>query len=195
MQGREHIPTMCVFTSQAFRPASPGGAATAVHEVDMISFPMKRMNRALALVACGAALLVAPCFAQTTPPPPPPDATQGPPPAAANGPRRGGPDQRAQMMQRQLNLTPDQTSQVKTLLETERSKMEALRSNTALSQDDMRTQAMATHQDTDTKVRALLTPDQVTKYDAMQARMKARMQGRQGDGGGTPPPAPGAPQQ
>ncbi len=159
----------------------------------MISFPMKRTNRALALVACGAALLVAPCFAQTTPPPPP-DATQGPPPAA-NGPRRGGPDQRAQMMQRQLNLTPDQTSQIRTLLETERSKMEALRSNTALSQDDMRTQAMAAHQDTDTKVRALLTPDQVTKYDAMQAKMKARMQQRQGDGQGPPPSAPGAPQQ
>lgn len=96
------------------------------------------------------------------------------------------------MLQHELNLTADQTSQVKALLETERTKMEALRSSSALSNEDRRSQMMAIRSDGDAKIRALLTPDQVTKYDAMQARMRERMQERR-DGGGPPPPPPPAP--
>ena len=150
----------------------------------------------LALIVCGASILALPCMAQSEAAPPPQTQTQGPPPGSGyNGPRRGGPDQRAEMLTRELGLTPDQTTQVRTLLESERSQMQALHSNTALSREDMHTQMMALHQSSDAKLRAMLTPDQATKYDVMQQRMRAHMQERQNDGQGAPPAPAGAPQQ
>lgn len=95
------------------------------------------------------------------------------------------------MLQQQLNLTPDQTTQVRAIFASERTKMEALRSNNALSPDDRRTQMMAIHQDSDSKMRGILTPDQVTKYDAMQARMREHR--RDGDAPPPPPPPPPPP--
>lgn len=148
-----------------------------------MSLLSRTARRTLTVVFCGAALSVAPVFAQTDAPPP-----QGPPPPYA-GPRHGGAGHRVEMLQHELNLSADQTAQVKALFETERSKMEALRSNSTLSNEDRRSQMMTIHQDEETKLRALLTPDQVTKYDAMQAHMRARMQQRE-DGGGPPPPPP-----
>ena len=159
-----------------------------------MSFTLNVQNRTLALIVCSASLLAVPCLAQSdAPPPPSQDQTQGP--AGYSGPRRGGPDQRAEMLTRQLGLNPDQTTQVKALLETERSQMQAIHSNTALSREDMHSQMMAIHQTSDAKLRTMLTPDQAAKYDAMQQRMRARMQERQNDGQGAPPPAAGAPQQ
>ena len=155
--------------------------------------PFSLTKRTLVLLVCSGSILAIPSVAQTDTPPPSPGQTQGSP-TGYNGPRRGGPDQRAEMLARQLNLSPDQTTQVKALLETERSKMEAVRSNTALSRDDIRTQMMTIHQDNDVKLRSLLTADQATKFDAMQARQRARMQEHQ-DGQGAPPAPPaGAPQ-
>lgn len=162
----------------------------------MNSSHLNSHKRMLALLACGAALCAAPVFAQTDTPPSPPAQTDGQPPQPPfNGPRRGGPDQRAQMLQRQLNLSTDQTAQVRSLFETERAHMMAMHQNTALSPQDMHTQMMAMHQGTETKLRGLLTPDQATKYDALVAQQRARMQERQGESQGPPPPPPaGAPQ-
>ena len=129
----------------------------------------------------------APAFPQTqtdAPPPPPPQ--DGPP---RGGPGRGGPEHRVEMLQRALNLTPDQTTQVRSLFETERTKMEAQRSNTALSHEDRRSQMGAIHQDTQTRMHALLTPDQATKYDTLEARMRERRD--RGGEAGPPPPPPG----
>ncbi len=145
-------------------------------------------GRCFAIAFCGAALCVAPLVAQTDAPPPPPGQMQGPPPPYG-GPGRGGPERHLQMLQQELSLTPDQTTQVKALLESERTKMEGLRANTTLSADDRRSQMMSIRQDENTKLRALLTPDQATKYDAMQARMRERMQ-HDGNGGPPPPPPP-----
>ncbi|MGI4829884.1 MAG: Spy/CpxP family protein refolding chaperone [Janthinobacterium lividum] len=158
---------------------------------------MSVTRRSLAVLFCGAAMAAGTCMAQTDAPQPPPDGAQGPP-SAMSGPRHGGPDRRVEMLQRQLDLTPEQVTQVRSLLETEQSKMEALHANSAsLSREDMHTQMMAIHQDGDTKLRALLTTDQVTKYNAIQARMRERMQERRDDGQGPPaPPTSGnSPQQ
>lgn len=149
--------------------------------------------RRILTIFCGVALSAGPLLAQTDTPPPPPGQNQGPPPRYGGG-GPGGPERRMEMLQRDLNLSPSQATQVKALLETERTKMDALRGNTAMSSEDRRSQMMAIHQDSDAKMRALLTPDQVTKYDAMQAQMRARMQQRNGNGGGPPgPPEPPPP--
>jgi Spy/CpxP family protein refolding chaperone len=106
---------------------------------------------------------------------------------------RGGPEHRIEMLQHELNLSTDQTEQVKALFAAERTRAEALRSNNSGAPEDRRAQMMSIRQETETKLRAMLTADQATKYDAMQARMRQHMQDRQGDG--PPPPPSGQPQQ
>lgn len=154
---------------------------------------MKSRARQVTLTLAAATMLCAtPVFAQTVPPNPPtaPDAPLPPPPPDGGGPRRGGPERRLEMLQQHLNLTPDQTTQIRAIFASERTRMEALRSDSALAPEDRRTQMMAIHQDSDAKVRGVLTSDQVTRYDAMQARMSEHR--REGGAPPPPPPPPGA---
>ncbi|QMV18056.1 hypothetical protein GOB94_04645 [Granulicella sp. 5B5] len=136
----------------------------------------------LAVLLCGAGLVVASARAQDAPPP------------SQDGQQQGGrgmrmdPSQRAAMLQRQLGLTDDVTAKVKDIFTDGTAKMEALRGNSSLSRDDMRTQMMAIHTDETTKVKALLTPDQAAKYDEMESHRRGRgMGGPPPDGGGQPP--------
>lgn len=136
-----------------------------------------------AVLLCG---LTTTAVAQDQAPPPPPAGQIAPPPGGA----RGGmmdPARRADMLKKNLNLTDDQTTQVKTILADTRSKLEALRSNSSLSQDDRRSQRMSIRKAENDKIEALLTPDQKTKYAAMEQQMRNRM------GGGPPAEAPQPP--
>lgn len=146
---------------------------------------MKRFLPLAAALLCGGALLTSPLPAQTDAPPPPPPQSdmQGPPPHGGRG-HMPSPEQRLEHLQHALKLTPDQATQVKALLEAERSQADALHANTALAPVDRRSQMMTNRQDTTAKIRALLTPDQVTKFDAMETRMREHRQG-------PPPDAPG----
>jgi periplasmic protein CpxP/Spy len=142
----------------------------------------KRVFRAAAVLLCTGGLMVGAAMAQQDAPPPPDGAMQGPP---AGGPGRGGPERRLDMLQKHLGLSGDQTAQVKTILDGERSKTEALRSNTSLTEQDRRAQFMAIHKDEDAKINAVLTADQKTKFDAMESHGWDRRRG----GPGGPPPA------
>lgn len=122
---------------------------------------MKRYNKmvytALVLV-CGTGLTVGTARAQQQDAPPPPQQDgqrQGPPPDGPHG-RDMGSDHRLKMLQRQLNLTPEQTAQIKVIFE------EQL-----------------------TKLKAVLTPDQLDKLNAMEAHM-----GEHKHHGPPPPPPP-----
>lgn len=143
----------------------------------------------LSIAATGAAV------AQDQAPPPPPQGQMGPPTGGGPHGRMMDPSARAQMLKQNLNLTDDQTLQVKAIFEDSRTKMEALRSNSSLSQDDRRSQMMSIRKGEQDKVQALLTPDQKTKYAAMQEQMRDRMRNGQGGppSGGTPPPPPPPP--
>ena len=146
---------------------------------------MKLHTRRMTLTLTAAlALCAVPVFAQTSNPPASPEAAP-PPPPPDGGPRRGNPEHRIEMLQHELNLTPEQTTQVRAFFGAERTRMEALRSNSALAPQDRRTQMMAIHQDSETKMHSILTSDQATKYDAMQAHMREHR-----DGGEPPPPPP-----
>jgi Spy/CpxP family protein refolding chaperone len=152
-----------------------------------------------AVLACGLGVAmagVAVAQDQAPPPPPPGTAMQGPPPGGGRGMR--DPSERASMLKQNLNLTDDQTSQVKAIFEDSRTKMESVRSNSSLSQDDRRLQIMSIRKSENDKVEALLTPDQKTKYEALQEQMRGRMRGGApsgAPGGDTPhPPPPPAPQ-
>jgi protein CpxP len=95
------------------------------------------------------------------------------------------------MLTKQLELTPDQVTQIKGIYADAGSQMKALHENTSLSQQDRRQQMMAIHQDTHSKFLGTLTDDQKSKLETMQANMKAhRGQFGHGNGGAPPPPPP-----
>jgi periplasmic protein CpxP/Spy len=92
------------------------------------------------------------------------------------------------MLTKRLNLTTDQQAQVRTIDEDTGKQMMALRNDTSLSQDDRRSKMMEIRKGSQDKIRAILTDEQKTKYDAMQAEMRERMKERQQQGGAPPPP-------
>jgi Spy/CpxP family protein refolding chaperone len=94
---------------------------------------------------------------------------------------------------RQLNLTPDQVTQVKAIDEDTWKQMKALRDDTSTADADKRAKMMDIHKTSQGKIRALLTPDQQTKFDVLQTQMREH-RGNHGDGQGPPPP-PSTPQQ
>ena len=144
--------------------------------------------RVALLAVCTSALAV-PMLAQDTPPSPPPQSQGG----GYGGQGRGGPEQQQRqldMMTKQLNLTPDQVTQIKTIQTDGRTKMTAMRDDTSLSQDDKRAKMMSMRQDEQGKIRGVLTDDQKTKYDAMQKQMQERRGGGGYGGNGGPPPPP-----
>jgi Spy/CpxP family protein refolding chaperone len=80
-------------------------------------------------------------------------------------------------------LTDDQKTKIKAIYDADQKKMEDLRA----SQDpDMRTKMMAMRTDENTQIKALLTDDQKTKFDAMPQR--GGRGGGGGGGGAAPPP-------
>jgi hypothetical protein len=124
-----------------------------------------------ALALCSAALWTVPMLAQ-------------------GGGGRGmmmTPDQQTDALDKAVTLTPDQKTKVLAMYTADAKKMADLRA----SQDpDMRTKMMAMRTDEQTQIKALLTDDQKTKYDAYLASMPQRG-GRGGGGGaGAPPPPP-----
>ena len=92
------------------------------------------------------------------------------------------PERRLEMMQRRLNLSDAQTAQIRTIFSESQAKMEALRSDTSVAPEDRRAQMMTLHQDEQAKVRAVLSPEQQAKYDAMHGEnaRTARGGGRAG---------------
>ena len=82
-------------------------------------------------------------------------------------------------------LTDDQKTKIKAIYDADAKK----RTDLMASQDpDMRTKMTAMMTDENKQIRALLTPDQQTKFDAMPQGRGGR--GGGGGGGAAPPPPP-----
>jgi len=115
--------------------------------------------------------------------------TTTPPPM--HGPRGQmmNPDKQLEHLTTALNLTSDQQTQIKPILESQQQQMIQLHQDTSLSRDDKMAKAKSLHADTTTKIEAVLTPDQKQKYEAMQQKMQERMQERT-QGGAQPQSQP-----
>ena len=136
------------------------------------------LSSALALGAAGAAT------AQDQPPPPPDGAMQGPPPS---GQRHMDPNKQLQHLTRELDLSADQQSQIKPVLEDRDQQMQALFADQSLSQQDRRAKGRSITQASKSKIVAVLNDEQKQKFEAMQQQMR---QGRHGGGNQAPPPPP-----
>jgi periplasmic protein CpxP/Spy len=147
----------------------------------------KPMMQAAVLAVCTTALCAVPMIAQDNPAPQQQDQ------AGPQGGRQGGAgreEHQIEQLTKKLNLTPDQVTQVKAIDDDSRQQMMALRSDSSVAQSDKHAKMMAIHQASQDKIRAVLNDDQKTKFDAMQAEMKARRESRGGGQGGAPPPPP-----
>lgn len=131
--------------------------------------PTAGMRMAMIAICCGV-LCSIPAMAQDPQTAP---AQTAPTPQGTHA--RGMRGDRTAMLTKQLNLTADQQSQVKAIDDDTRSQMMAVRNDTSMSKADKRSKMMDLHKASDDKIRAVLTDDQKTKFDAMQAKMQERM--------------------
>jgi periplasmic protein CpxP/Spy len=116
---------------------------------------------------------------------------QTPPPQGPNGPGggRGGrgmfsPEDRIKQLDEALKLTDDQKTKITALLKTQMENMAPLFADQSMSREDRRAKMMEIGKATNDAIKALLTPEQQTKFDALP---------RPGRGGPRGPGGPGGP--
>lgn len=152
----------------------------------MTKFTGKNLKRTAAVLLCSVSLVL-PALAQTGSTdgaPPPPQNQQGP----RMGGRGGNPEQRLEMMTKELSLSADQQVKIKAILEDGRTKMMAARDPNA-SREDQRAKMMEIRKSQNASIKAVLDDNQKTKFDEMEKRQMERMR----DGGGRGPGGPGEP--
>lgn len=131
-------------------------------------------------------------FAQDNSAPPPQDQTSG-----MHGHHRGmDPDEQLKHMTKQLDLSADQQSQIKPILESRQQQMQQLWQDQSTSRDERHQKMQAIQQDSNEKIEAVLNDTQKQKYQSMQERMQQRrMRHGQQDQAPSQDSAPPAPQQ
>jgi len=147
-------------------------------------------NSLLMLMLAGAVCAAAPlAIAQDSGSTAPQSApTAGAPPEHGHG-GHFDPAHRTERLTKELKLTSDEQPKVLDILKTEQSKMQDLRSDSSLSQDDRHSKMMEIRKASDDQIRALLDDKQQKKFDAMQSE-RGQWQGHHRDGqdGSAPPP-------
>lgn len=138
------------------------------------------MKKLLCSIAMGAFLALTWNYisAQTsdTPPPPP----QG---GWHHGPMN--PAAEAAHLAKRLSLSSEQQGQVQTILTSAQAEHQALEQNQTITHQQFLAQSKALHQQTETKIEALLNDTQKTQFEQMKAHMG---HGPHPDGEGAPPP-------
>lgn len=105
--------------------------------------------------------------AATPPPPPPPPGEHGPGPG---GPGHGPRGDRFKMMVEKLNLTEDQKTKIKPIMEEEMKAMAAVRDDESLAKGARREKIIEIIKRTRDQIRPLLTPEQQKTLDEMKER-------------------------
>jgi Spy/CpxP family protein refolding chaperone len=77
-----------------------------------------------------------------------------------------------------LNLTEDQKTKIKPILQEEHTQLKALRADTTLTPEQKKEKMKAIHQDSMAKIRPLLTAEQQQKLDTLKNKMKERREKR-----------------
>ena len=82
--------------------------------------------------------------------------------------QKGAAMSKAQAIAQQLNLTPQQKEKILPILADELPKVNALKSDNSLSRMQKAQQLRAIHQQTDPQMKAILTPEQYQKLQAIR---------------------------
>ncbi len=130
------------------------------------------------LLTTGLTLCSAAAFAQQ-------DSAAAPTPNAS-APQQGGgyghqpktPDEQVARMTKRYNLSSDQQAQIKPILANQQQQMQALRQDSTLSRDDKMAKMKSIHEDSSSKIQALLNDGQKQKFAQDQQRREQHMQER-----------------
>jgi Spy/CpxP family protein refolding chaperone len=115
-----------------------------------------------------------------------PDQTAPPAPQAAVAPhKQPDPAKEARRLSKQLDLTPEQTSQIAPILADREQRIQTLESSTTLDPKSIHKQRRAIMLDSEQKLNAVLTPAQQQQFATLRADRKHK-------GEATPPPPPAA---
>jgi protein CpxP len=154
---------------------------------------MKALFRVI-LVAAGFSVAALPAAraADEAPPAAPasPNAAAQPDRPERRGPRMD-PAQRLQRLTEVLGLTEDQQAKIKSIFQEEAGKSQAIMDDSSLSREDRRAKRQELRTDMQARVRAMLTPEQQTTFDAMPR--PGRGPRGEGPAGESPPPPPPPP--
>jgi protein CpxP len=83
-------------------------------------------------------------------------------------PNRANAEERLNNFAKEANLSDDQKTKLKDILEKEQAKMRELRQDTSASREDRRSKTQDLRKETDAKVKALLNADQYAKWEKMR---------------------------
>jgi protein CpxP len=101
-------------------------------------------------------------------------------------------DDQIKHLSKKLNLTDDQQTKLKPILEDQRKQMEQIHGDSSLSREDRFSKMQALRQSSDTQIKSVLTEEQQKSFDKMRAEQQDRMkQWRRG--GENAPPAGASP--
>jgi periplasmic protein CpxP/Spy len=132
-----------------------------------------KLMRLLALIA--ACLFAMAAGAQQTPP------AQGSGEHKQSGQMRSTEDL-MQELTTKLNLTADQQSKIKSILDENHQKMQTTMKDESLSREDKHAKMQEMHDAVHAQVRKVLTDEQKPKFDAMVKDMENKMNGMHGKG-------------
>ncbi|MFT4093136.1 MAG: hypothetical protein QM640_05815 [Niabella sp.] len=127
------------------------------------------MKKAIFLAAAISALSITATYAQDTDAPPPP------PKEKKEGGDRKGPG--GMKMYEDLNLTQEQKDKIKAIEDENRPKLQAIRQDASLSDDDKRSKSMELRKAQKEKIDEILTPEQKTKLDEKMKKMREERKG------------------
>lgn len=96
------------------------------------------------------------------------------------------PDAQLEHMSKALNLTDDQKSKIKPILEDQDKQMHQLMQDSSVSQQDRRTKFQQIRENSMSQIKPILNPDQLKKLEAMHER-GGEGHGPRGQGGQTNP--------
>lgn len=97
------------------------------------------------------------------------------------------PDGMLEHMSKELNLTDDQKTKIKPILEDQSKQMQDVRQNTSASEQDRRAKMKQIHENTMSQLRPILTSDQQKKLDEMMSHRGERGQGHSRSGDASKP--------
>jgi hypothetical protein len=139
------------------------------------------------LLATGLTLGSAAAFAQQDNPAPDASAQQPGNGAGRMGHQPMTPDEQVARMTKRYNLSADQQTQIKPILANAQQQMMALRQDSSMSRDDKMAKMKSIHEDSSTKIQAILNDSQKQKFAQDQQRRQEHMQEQQGPPAGAPP--------
>jgi len=105
-------------------------------------------------------------------------------------------DQRLQHLTQMLNLSSDQQTKIKPILDNEAQQMNALHTDTSMSREEKMGKMRSIRETTNSQIKPILTTAQQEKWEQMQSQMKQHMHGGVApsavapDGSAATPPPP-----